>query len=48
MVKAGYARNLPHGEVMLFMGSLMSIYQVEPDTIAPRYLNVMTRLFGRS
>lgn len=51
MVKSGYARNLPHGEVMLFMaamGSLMSIYQVEPDTIAPRYLNVMTRLFGRS
>ncbi|KAJ2962138.1 hypothetical protein NQZ79_g2582 [Umbelopsis isabellina] len=51
MVKSGYARNLPNGEVMLFMaamGSLMSIYQVEPDTIAPRYLNVMTRLFGRS
>ncbi|RUO96091.1 hypothetical protein BC936DRAFT_142649, partial [Jimgerdemannia flammicorona] len=51
MVKWGYARNVPHGDVLLFsaaMGVLMTLYQNEPDTIGPHYLSVMTRFFGRN
>ncbi|GAB5586108.1 hypothetical protein Unana1_01008 [Umbelopsis nana] len=51
MVKWGYARNVPHGDVLLFMGamgSLMTLYQNEPDTISRHYLSVMTRFFGRN
>lgn len=51
MVKWGYARNVPHGDVILFMGamgSLMTLYQTEPDTINRHYLSVMTRFFGRN
>lgn len=51
MVKHGYARNVPHGDVWLFMlsmGTLMTLYQNEKDTISPHYLGVMTRFFGNN
>ncbi|CAO3647514.1 unnamed protein product [Cunninghamella blakesleeana] len=49
LVKYGYAKNIPHGDVLLFMlsmGTLMTIYQNDKDTIASHYLSVMTRFFG--
>ncbi|CDS09533.1 hypothetical protein LRAMOSA10893 [Lichtheimia ramosa] len=51
LVKSGYARNLPFGDVGLFMlamGTLMTMYQNDKDTISPHYLSVMTRFFGNN
>lgn len=51
LVKSGYARNLPFGDVALFMlatGTLMTMYQNDKDTISPHYLSVMTRFFGNN
>lgn len=51
LVKTGYAKNIPHGEIPLFMlsmGTLMTLYQNEKDTINPHYLSLMTRFFGQN
>ncbi|CDS07992.1 hypothetical protein LRAMOSA01941 [Lichtheimia ramosa] len=51
LVKSGYARNIPNGDVALFMlamGTLMTMYQNDKDTISSHYLNVMTRFFGHN
>lgn len=50
-VKRGYARSLPYGDVCLFMlamGTLMTMYQNDKDTISSHYLAVMTRFFGQN
>ncbi|GAA5805427.1 hypothetical protein HPULCUR_010943 [Helicostylum pulchrum] len=50
-VKNGTLKNIPHGDVLLFMasmGSLMTLYQNEKDTINSHYLSVMTRFFGEN
>ncbi|KAI8886137.1 hypothetical protein K501DRAFT_146090, partial [Backusella circina FSU 941] len=49
--KKGYVRNVPHSDILLFMlsmGSLMTLYQNEKDTINSHYLSVMTRFFGQN
>lgn len=51
LVKSGYVRNIPNGDVGLFMlamGTLMTMYQNDKDTISSHYLNVMTRFFGHN
>ncbi|ORZ14648.1 hypothetical protein BCR42DRAFT_55981 [Absidia repens] len=51
MVKRGHFNNLPHGDVLVFMlsmGTLMTIYQNDKQTIASHYLSVMTRFFGNN
>ncbi|KAI7857821.1 hypothetical protein BDC45DRAFT_477506 [Circinella umbellata] len=50
-VKYGYARNIRNGDVALFMlamGTLMTMYQNDKDTISSHYLSVMTRFFGHN
>lgn len=50
-LKNGYVKNIPHGEIPLFMlsmGTLMTLYQNEKDTINSHYLSVMTRFFGQN
>ncbi|KAF7731948.1 hypothetical protein EC973_007779 [Apophysomyces ossiformis] len=51
LVKNGYMHNIPNGEVLLFMasmGTVMTLYQHEKDTINSHYLSVMTRFFGNN
>ncbi|KAG0174947.1 hypothetical protein DFQ28_003628 [Apophysomyces sp. BC1034] len=51
LVKYGYVRSIPNGEILLFMasmGTLMTLYQNEKDTINSHYLSVMTRFFGHN
>lgn len=51
MSKNGYVKNIPNGEIALFMlsmGTLMTLYQNEKDTINSHYLSVMTRFFGQN
>lgn len=48
-LKNGTVRSVPHGDIMLFMasmGTLMTLYQNEKDTINSHYLSVLTRFFG--
>jgi hypothetical protein len=50
-IKNGWVKNVPHGDILLFMasmGSLMTLYQNEKDTISSHYLGVMTRFFGQN
>lgn len=51
MIKNGKVKNVPYGDVLLFMasmGTLMTLYQNEKDTINSHYLSVMTRFFGQN
>ncbi|KAI8064784.1 uncharacterized protein B0P05DRAFT_554256 [Gilbertella persicaria] len=51
LLKSGKVRNIPHGDILLFMtsmGTLMTLYQNEKDTINSHYLSVMTRFFGQN
>ena len=48
-LKKGFVKNVPHGEILLFMlsmGFMMPVYQNDKDAIGPTYLSIMTRLFG--
>ncbi|KAG1296907.1 hypothetical protein G6F66_003074 [Rhizopus arrhizus] len=50
-IKNGWVKNVPHGDILLFMasmGSLMTLYQNDKDTISSHYLGVMTRFFGQN
>ncbi|KAI9318728.1 hypothetical protein BX666DRAFT_1535921 [Dichotomocladium elegans] len=51
LVKNGYVRNIPNGDVFAFMfamGTLMTLYQNDKDTINSHYLAIMTRFFGKN
>lgn len=51
MVKHGYVKGVSYGEIPLFMlsmGTLMTLYQNEKETINPHYLSLMTRFFGQN
>ncbi|ORX61843.1 hypothetical protein DM01DRAFT_1331315 [Hesseltinella vesiculosa] len=51
MVKNGYAKNIRHGDTLLFMlsmGTMMTIYQTDKDLIASHYLSILTRFFGKN
>lgn len=50
-LKNGYVKNIPHGDILMFMasmGTLMTLYQNDKDTINSHYLSVMTRFFGQN
>lgn len=51
LLKNGQVKNIPHGDILLFMasmGTLMTLYQNDKDTINSHYLSVMTRFFGQN
>ncbi|KAL7317587.1 hypothetical protein PS15m_003925 [Mucor circinelloides] len=51
LLKNGQVKNMPHGDILLFMasmGTLMTLYQNDKDTINSHYLSVMTRFFGQN
>ncbi|KAG0258562.1 hypothetical protein DFQ27_004585 [Actinomortierella ambigua] len=51
LLRRGLVRNLPHGDLLLFSGSmgvLMTLYQNDQSVINKHYLTVLTRVFGRN
>ncbi|KAI8990908.1 hypothetical protein BDF20DRAFT_841447 [Mycotypha africana] len=51
LLKNGKVKRIPNGDIFLFMlsmGTLMTLYQNDKDTIHSHYLSVMTRFFGQN
>ena len=49
LAKRGRVPNIPNGEVLMFsmaMGSLLMLYQNEPDTVPDSYKHILVRFFG--